>query len=175
MIKVIVGSTNPVKIKCVQDAFQQMMPESDLEVVGEHAPSGVRDQPMSDEETFQGAQNRASNVREHFPDANYWVGIEGGTEIHEQDMEAFAWVVILDQNNLGKARTASFVLPAIVKELVESGVELGHANDQVFKKHNSKQHNGAVGILTNDVVERKDYYQHAAVLALIPFLNRELY
>lgn len=175
MIKVIVGSTNPVKINCIREAFEQVMEDQTVEVVGEHSPSGVRDQPMSDEETYQGALNRAANGKEKYKEADYWVGVEGGIDYHENEMEAFAWVVILSASKMGKARTASFMLPAQIKELLEAGVELGHANDEVFKMHNSKQHNGAVGILTNDAIDRKGYYKHAAVLALIPFLQEELY
>jgi non-canonical (house-cleaning) NTP pyrophosphatase len=38
--------------------------------------------------------------------------------------------------------------------LVESGKELGDADDIVFGKSNSKQQNGAVGILTHDIITR---------------------
>ena len=54
-------------------------------------------------------------------------------------------------------------------------MELGSANDIVFSKQNSKHNSGAVGLLTNDIITRTTYYQHAAVLALIPLVNKELY
>jgi non-canonical (house-cleaning) NTP pyrophosphatase len=90
-------------------------------------------------------------------------------------MEAFAWVVILSNNKTGKARTASFQLPPAVVKLIDQGMELGHADDLVFKRDNSKQKNGAVGILTNDLIDRVSYYEPAVVMALIPFLNIDLY
>jgi len=45
----------------------------------------------------------------------------------------------------------------------------------VFTQSNSKQQNGAVGLLTHDVISRKSLYVPAVQLAYIPFLNPELY
>ncbi|MDX1285117.1 MAG: DUF84 family protein [Draconibacterium sp.] len=45
----------------------------------------------------------------------------------------------------------------------------------VFEKRNSKQKNGAVGILTNDRVDRTALYKQAIQLALVPFIKPELY
>jgi non-canonical (house-cleaning) NTP pyrophosphatase len=45
----------------------------------------------------------------------------------------------------------------------------------VFNRSNSKQDVGAVGLLTNNVIERVHLYEHATILALIPFQNQALY
>ena len=42
-------------------------------------------------------------------------------------------------------------------------------------RENSKHHDGTVGKLTLGLVDRTSYYEHAAILALIPFINLELY
>ena len=62
-----------------------------------------------------------------------------------------------------------------MKELVESGVELGVADDQVFGHTNSKHQGGAVGLLTGNAVDRRALYAQAVALALVPFKNAELY
>ena len=59
--------------------------------------------------------------------------------------------------------------------MVQKGYELGEADDIVFKKDNSKQQNGAVGLLTQNIITRKSLYKPAVIMALIPFLNTELY
>ncbi|WP_422355382.1 inosine/xanthosine triphosphatase [Roseivirga pacifica] len=174
-IKVVVASKNPVKINCTQRAFSKAFPDFELEVEGVSVPSDVSDQPMTDAETLQGALNRAENAKAEMPNAGYWVGIEGGIDQQSGTMEAFAWIKILSKTKAGKARTASFDLPEQIRELVNQGVELGHADDMVFKRTNSKQGNGAVGILTNGLIDRAAYYEPAVVLALIPFINQELY
>ena len=61
--------------------------------------------------------------------------------------------------------------------LNEEGHELGVADDMVFGRTNSKQGSGTVGVLTGGRIDRTEYYRHACVLALIPFLecNRALF
>jgi len=58
---------------------------------------------------------------------------------------------------------------------VNSGLELGEADDLVFGQANSKQKNGAIGLLTNDVLNRTTLYEQAVIMALIPFKNPHLY
>ncbi|MEN0049906.1 MAG: DUF84 family protein, partial [Bacteroidota bacterium] len=58
MQKIIVASKNPVKIKAALQGFQEMFPEGFFEAEGIAVPSGVSDQPMGNEETYQGAWNR---------------------------------------------------------------------------------------------------------------------
>ena len=66
-------------------------------------------------------------------------------------------------------------MPIKISNLIKEGYELGDADDIVFKRSNSKQKNGAVGILTDNLINRTDYYSHAIILALIPFTNSKLY
>ena len=181
MKTVIVASKNPVKIQAAREGFARMFPSQEFEFQGVSTPSGVSDQPFSSEETLQGAYNRASGARDLLPQADYWVGIEGGVEkasaaLTAGELHVFAWVVILDRGALtGKGCTGVFALPAKVADLVHAGIELGVADDMVFGRTNSKQGNGAVGLLTGDVIDRAAYYVHAVILALIPFRNPELY
>ena len=60
MIKAVVGSKNPVKIKAVKVVFEKMLGKT--EVIGVKAFSGVKNQPMSLDESYCGALNRAKNV-----------------------------------------------------------------------------------------------------------------
>ncbi len=176
MLKVVVASTNPVKINAANKAFKKMFPVKKFEVLGVSAPSEVSDQPMSESETIKGAINRVRNLSKIEPKADYWVGIEGGCKIVEDDIEAFAWVIIRSKKGkVGKGRTGSFFLPYKIVELIKQGKELGEADDIVFGRKNSKQSNGSVGILTGDVITRTDYYKHAIILALIPFKKSKLY
>ncbi|SMD42592.1 inosine/xanthosine triphosphatase [Aquiflexum balticum DSM 16537] len=172
---VIVGSRNPIKISCTESGFHQMF-ESAFLVEGLNVSSDIEAQPVGDKKTLTGAMNRAKNSKAIFPEADYWVGIEGGVEEFNDEMNAFAWVVILDRDGkVGKARTSAFFLPDPIAKLVRSGMELGEADDKFFQKENSKEGEGAVGILTNGVLDRKNYYQQAVVLALIPFVNDNIY
>jgi inosine/xanthosine triphosphatase len=176
MKKVIVASTNPVKIEAAQIGFAKMFPNESFDVKSVSAPSEVSDQPMSSAETLKGAANRVRNVSKLVPDADYWIGIEGGVEDANEELEVFAWVVVkAGDGKMGKGKTGSFFLPQKIAELVRQGVELGEADDIVFGRTNSKQANGAIGILTNDALTRTTYYEPAVIMALIPFKNETLY
>jgi inosine/xanthosine triphosphatase len=129
---------------------------------------------MSNAETRQGAAQRAANARSDMPDALYWVGIEGGAEDTPHGLAVFAWICVLAAERSGYSRTATFYIPDEVAALVRQGEELGHADDIVFGQQNSKQANGSVGLLTHDVLDRRGYYAHAVILALIPFVNPRL-
>ena len=176
MQKVVIGSKNPVKIECVKRAFQSCFSNSEFEFIGVNVASSVSDQPMTDEETRAGAHNRAKNSMAELPEARYFVGVEGGLDQLDDQLYAFAWIVILRKDGkIGESRTSTFTLPEAVTKLIHQGVELGHADDQVFGRVNSKQSNGAVGLLTKDIVDRTTYYEQAVTLALIPFMNEGFY
>lgn len=175
MKSIVVASQNPVKMQAAQTGFRRMFPSGQFEVQGVNVPSGVSVQPMTDAETLQGAWNRTQAAAHLHPQADYWVGIEGGVEEHRSDLAAFAWVVIQANGLTGKGRSGTFFLPPQVADLVRAGKELGEADDIVFKRFNSKQENGAIGILTGDVIDRMQLYEHAVILALVPFKHPELY
>ncbi len=192
---VIVASQNPVKIQAAREGFARMFPGESFTFQAVTAPSEVSDQPFSSMETLRGAYNRARNARRVSPDADYWIGIEGGVEETPEGgpgtencetagdlthslaggLAAFAWVVVLSGNRAGKGRTGLLFLPPRVAELVHQGKELGEADDIVFGRTNSKQENGAVGLLTNNLIDRAAFYEQAVILALIPFRNPVLY
>lgn len=175
MKTIVVASTNPVKVQATLNAFNRTL--SDEQYVAETVSvySGVREQPLSSQETIQGALNRAQNAAVEMPGADYWVGIEGGVEETEGDLAAFAWVVVLSKDRVGKGRTGTFFLPEAVARLIRQGKELGEADDLVFNRLNSKREDGAVGILTGNVVNRIQLYEHAVILALIPFKSERFY
>lgn len=174
-IHIVVASKNPVKIKCVEDGFSKMFPGAPFTIQGVEVPSGVSAQPTTEAETLLGAQNRVAAARNLFPQADYWVGVEGGTADDGHEMQAYAWVVVLSPSGTGRGRTGSFYLPKAIADLVRQGMELGKADDLYFGRNNSKQANGAIGLLTGDVLDRAAYYEHAVIMAFIPFKNPDLY
>ncbi|MEA2042994.1 MAG: inosine/xanthosine triphosphatase [Bacteroidota bacterium] len=174
-IKIITASENPVKKEATQAGFQLMFPGQKIEIKAVGTSSGVSDQPMSDAETRTGSENRAKAALQAHPAADFFVGIEGGIEKLGKSLLAFAWITIIGNNKSGQSRTATFSLPPEIAQLVKQGMELGDADDLVFKKNNSKQQTGAVGLLTSDAITRADYYSHAVALALVPFKNDLLY
>jgi inosine/xanthosine triphosphatase len=180
-LRVVVASKNPVKQEAARRGFgrvfaDRVFADRELTVEGVSVDSGVAAQPRTDDETLRGATQRARAARAASPEADYWVGMEGGLAENGPDLLGFAWIVVVDAaGREGRARTAGFVIPKPVRELVEQGLELGEADDRVFSRQGSKREEGAVGILTRGLIDRTNLYEPAVVLALIPFLQPELY
>ncbi len=172
---ITVASTNPVKLQAALNAFERLFPGEDFTVEGVSVPSGVSDQPVTNSETLLGASNRARYVAQQATNSDaYAVGIEGGVEDSPQGLAAFAWVVVQRGDTVGRGRTGTFFLPDEVAELVRGGLELGDADDIVFGQSNSKQKNGAIGLLTGNVITRTTLYEQAVIMALLPFKNLHL-
>ena len=174
-MKVVVASANPVKLRAVQIGFQRMFPGQEFFVEDLAGVQGNSSQPRGDQETLQCAFDRVERAARLAPQADYWAGVEGGVEEQGLQMSAFAWIVIKSGEKVGKGRTGTFYLPQSIANLVRQGRELGEADDILFGRVNSKQANGAIGILTNNVVDRAQLYEQAVILALIPFKNPDLY
>jgi inosine/xanthosine triphosphatase len=176
MQKIIVASENPVKINATLAGFKRMFPNRKFSVEGIAVPSGVNDQPIGRRETLQGANNRLNALVAIAPDADYWVGIEGGIEIHDETMETSAWIVIKSKDGQkGKGRTGAFILPPEITAHVHDGKELGTATDIVFGKTNSKQAGGTIAELTDGLIDRTAHYEIGVIFALIPFKSPDFY
>lgn len=170
---VVVGSTNPVKVAAVRAVLARAGSPAAVESVA--VASGVRDQPFGDAETIRGATQRARAALAAM-DADLAVGLEGGVVDDHRRMMTCAWAVVVGRDGrVGVGGSLAMPLPDRVAALVRSGVELGHAMDQVSGGHDTKHGAGAVGILTTGLVDRQRAYEALVTYALAPFLAPEYY
>src|SRR2546426_11675634 len=139
---IVVASQNPITVEATRRGFEKMFPGTIFYLHAVAASSGVRQQPRSDAETLQGALNRAQHAAHLMPQADYWVGIEGGVQERQGTMEAFAWIVVYTPRLLGQSRTGTFGLPADVATLIRQGRELGVAVEGVIWGSAGKATNG---------------------------------
>jgi non-canonical (house-cleaning) NTP pyrophosphatase len=213
VLKVAVGSSNPCKVDAVQQALARVLvdqPDVTFHLEGFPVESGVEDQPFGDEETRQGAQNRAVQAYHEYKSKyndypHLAIGLEGGLEWcstvlsnqQEETLWCMAWMAVYGKRRqflvellaspeaktyqekqqpiFGLAKTATFLLPYGIAKLVKEGKELGHADDLLFNRTNSKQGSGTVGVLTNGIIPRSGYYEHALILALAPWIRPDVY
>src|SRR5262249_20795438 len=138
-------------------------------------PSGVRDQPHGDEETIRGATQRAKAALE-ISGADLAIGIEGGVVEEHAHMRTCAWAAVVSRDGrVGVGGSLAMPLPGRVASLVREGVELGIAMDRITGRHDTKRGAGAVGILTNGLVDRQRAYEALVVYALARFLAPGFY
>ncbi len=175
MKKVAVASKNPVKLNAVKEGFKLLFPDTEFSFEAVAAPSGVADQPMSDDDTYTGALNRVMYLSKNV-EADYWIAIEGGAQEKNDEYEVFAWVIVKSKmGKLVKEGSSTFFLPQAITKLMKEGKELAHASDIVFNESQSGQKQGTIGILTNNVIDRTKYYVDPVIMALIPIKNPSLY
>lgn len=168
--RVVVGSTNPVKIGAARTVLRRLAP--DVEVVGHAVPSGVPDQPWGDDETIRGALARARGACA-LEGAELGIGIEGGVVANDDDsVRTCAWAAVVARDGRrGVGGSLAMPLPERVAQLVREGMELGHAMDHVTGVEDVKRGAGAVGILTAGLVSRQQAYEVLVAYALAPLLE----
>ena len=175
MKKVIIASENPVKVAVAKQAFSGVYPDDAFEFLPVQSASGVPDQPMN-EETEQGALNRLDFIKRLHPEADYWISQEGGLYADGKNLYNRAWIAVCDRGgHVSKSSTALFYLPTTITMYIREGLELGHAVDKYFGSVNSKQGMGAIGHLTDGLIDREHYYLQAAIIALSELKHKDWY
>ena len=171
--RVVVGSTNPVKIAAVRAVLERAGCPARVEGIA--VASGVADQPLGDAETIRGATQRARAALDA-SGADIGVGVEGGVVEEDGFMRTCAWAAAVSRDGrVGVGGSLAMILPDRVASLVRTGVELGHAMDRVTGEHNTKHNAGAVGILTAGLVDRQRAYEWLVTYAFAPFLSPDHY
>ncbi len=167
MYHVVVATRNPAKLSAVTDAFEKVLGHGSIQITGIAADSGVAAQPMTERETWQGADNRLAAIRREIPAADYWLSIEAGVD----KTQAFAWIIIENKTQRSEARSASFMLPPRILAQLNQGAELGPLMSQLTGIDNIKHKGGAIGAITSGHLTRASVYQQAIVLAISSLIH----
>ena len=172
-MRVVVGTENPAKLKGVEKAFGKFFEK--VEVVGKAVNPEVPSQPFNSE-TIRGAINRAKKA--YSDEFDFSVGIEAGLFRVDNTFSGYVDFQVACIYN-GKTFTIGFgpgfEYPKKVVEEVLKGKEVGDVMDEISGIENLGEKFGAIGFLTRRKVERSDLTEIAVTMALIPWLNRELY
>jgi len=173
-LKILVGSKNPVKVAAAKTVFELYYPDHEIDCLGLHAPSKVPDQPIGEDETRIGAENRVIFLQANH-DADFYCAMEGGAADFSFGPATFAYVVIANRDHTSIGRSSNLPLPPVFYQALLSGEELGNVLDNAFNTTNVKQKGGAIGLLTHHHATRESTYTQALTLAMAPFNFPELY
>lgn len=161
-MKIIIGSKNPAKVLAVKLGFSHY----------NHAifnaidvPTGVNNQPFSDEETIKGAINRAFNAMQS-GEGDLGIGLEGGIVQTEYGLFLCNWgaLVVRDLPHPIIGGGARIPLPTEICEQLLEGKELGPVMESYTKNNNVRTQEGAIGIFTNGQIVRSDMFLHVVKL-----------
>ncbi|MCL2296487.1 MAG: inosine/xanthosine triphosphatase [Methanomassiliicoccaceae archaeon] len=162
-VRIAVGSTNRVKIEAVRTVMEKVF--GNVIVISADVKSGVSDQPR-ELETRTGAINRATSA---LGDNDLSVGIEAGVFITEDGLYDFQYCAILDRD--GKMTVGvgpGFRYPDDVAALVSNGMTVGDAIHKLYGDPVSGKKQGAVGLLSKGLLDRKTLTEQSVTAAMIP-------
>lgn len=157
-----IASKNPSKINAVSSVLKNIEWPVDLSAVD--AESEVSPQPFSLQETRQGAVNRAKNAVGEF---DFAIGLEGGVYEMEGTLYLCNWGALATQDGrLFTAAGAQIPLPPEIAAGLYTGIELGPVMDDYANESGIRQHKGAIGILTDGLVNRGEMFSHVVKLLI---------
>ena len=156
MKKMALGTKNPAKIKAGQVAAHELS----AELISIHVSSGVSEQPFSDEETIEGAINRAKNAMIDVQ-ADFGLGLEGGVVKTPYGLFICNWgALVTKEGHCFISGGARIKLPDCIADALYSGRELGPVMDEYTKKQDIRKSEGAVGIFSNGRITRDRMFEH---------------
>ncbi len=169
MIKIAIGTKNPAKIKAAELACRELGGE----LIAVNVPSGVAEQPFSDEETMEGALNRARNALME-AEADFGIGLEGGVVKTPYGLFICNWGALMTKTGDSFiAGGARIKLPDEVAQELFSGRELGPVMDEYTKKQDIRKTEGAVGVFSNNRITRDRMFEHVMELLVGQYEYKE--
>lgn len=163
-LRVALGSLNRAKREAVVRALAAFEVRGEIECVD--VPSGVRAQPLSDDETRRGAIERAQRARNE-TGADLGIGLEGGVEETPHGMLLVNWAAVAHgEGEIAVGGGLRITLPDEVAEGVRQGRELGDVMDAWVGQTGIRHGDGAIGVLTGGRITRSDMFRDALICAL---------
>lgn len=170
-MQVIIGTKNKAKIKAVTNVCEHYL--ENVHIASIACPSGVSEQPIGNEETRQGAINRALKTLS-CKVGDIGVGLEGGVMYVGKDMYLCNWgAIVIKGGPTLTAAGAQIPLSENIRKEIESGQELGPVIDRVFKQQGIRHSEGAMGIFTNGTISRVKLFEHIMALLIGQYLYLE--
>ena len=177
---ILIGSTRPAKVEGVREALAvlaRVNPAFASATIEVHDLTLIAPRmPMSVEEILDGARRRAESMfgQVRGPrEPTFSVGLEGGlapTAAGEPRWSLQTWAAVFDGTNWGYGSGPSIVLPASVSDRVVAGEELGDVIDELAAAQ-VRGTRGAWGVLTLDLIGRRDAFRLAVIAAFARFYN----
>lgn len=178
---IAVGSTNIIKVQAVEEVLQDYADLAHAKIVSLSVPSEISEQPLTIEETIQGAKNRAKNAYMSCGSCKYSFGIESGLFEAPGSQTGYLEACIcciFDGTNYHIGLSCGFEIPQHILNLVlNEKMDLSTACFQSGVTSNTKlgSAEGLVGILSKGRITRKEYTKQCVITALCQLENAALY
>lgn len=178
---VVVGSTNKCKVDAVKSCLQQFSAFQNATVRAVAVSSGVSEQPMSLEETAQGAKNRAAAAYAMCVNDTPGIvsfGLESGLFLLHDQYFDMCVCSIFDGRNHHLGLSSGFQVPhAIMQAVHDHGADLSRACQiaGITSSDRIGEGTGLIGLLSHGRLNRQQYTEQAITTALFPNENPKWY
>ena len=191
MIQILVGSTRPAKVEAARAAIAAIAAVDERfhrTIVEPVDLAGVAPvMPMTERDILDGARLRAQTLIDRGVTAGgaacrLAIGVEGGIDPLPgggasgggAQYVLKTWAAVTDGTEWGYGAGGAIVLPDTITRHVLGGRELGDVIDEIAGP-GVRGTRGAWGVLTLDLIGRRDSFTSAILAALAPFYNPALY
>lgn len=167
-----VGTDNPIKARAVRRIFKRLRISARVQAV--RVPRDAPDQPFG-RESLQGAIGRAKAA---LGTGDFGVGIEAGLQWDAvaEDYFDVQYAAIVDRS--GRTTVGhgpGFVYPPEIVRRVRAGGTVGEAIAAISGVPDIGRKEGAIGYLTNRVLDRDRLTEASVLMAMVPRIRRDLY
>ena len=163
---IAVGSLNPVKVEAVRSVMERIYGE--VRITAVDAPSGVPPQPFGDQ-THRGSLNRA---RFALGSHDMAVGIEAGVfEMLDGLYDIQHCSIVSSDGRETYGQGSGFRYPDAIAEEVRGGMTVGDAIKKVYGDRDIGRRQGAIGLLSRGLLDRKTLTEQSVMAAMIPRLS----
>jgi inosine/xanthosine triphosphatase len=174
---VAIGSTNPAKVQGTSRVLAKLMPGTEIRQV-DTSSSITRLQPVGLDQKLHGAVDRARFALSAVKKADLGIGIEAGIFALASDaghLNLQLAAIVDDAGRLSVGSSAGFPLPPLfVEKMLEEDKELDSYSRELTNAH-VREEDGIVYHVTKGSMSRVEMSEQCVRMALVPWLNRELY
>ncbi len=163
VMDIAVGSANQVKVSAVRSVMERVYGE--VRITAVDVPSGVPPQPFEGQ-THEGSRNRALAA---LGDHDMAVGIEAGVFEKLDGLYDIQHCTIVSRDGRETyGHGSGFRYPDAIAALVRGGMTVGDAVHEVYGDTDIGKKQGAVGLLSKGLIDRKTLTEQSVTAAMIP-------
>lgn len=169
VLDIAVGSINPVKTEAARAVMERIY--GSVRITSVDVDSGVPEQPF-ESDVRSGAINRAKNaLGEH----DMAIGIEAGVFEKEEGLFDIQYCAVIDRDGyLTMGMGPGFAYSEGIAALVRKGSTVSEAISDLYGDEDIGRKHGAVGMLSNGLLDRKTLTEQAVTAAMIPRIAKTL-
>ena len=190
-MRIAIGSTRGPKVEAVKEAWSIFSSKiltagaEEVEFAPFDVPTEAPEMPVAVEQLMTGARERADRLmlqlKRERAEADFYVGLEGGFNVVDprgarRQVFLESWAFVSD-GHLGFFGHGGgiYVPPAISRQVMDRGIELGIVIDLFAQQHDVSSQQGVWGVLTHNIFNRQHSFVVALIAAFAPFYNPEVY